>query len=370
MNIQSAGLLPLQQKEETVSFHENEIPFFVNAAMNKLYENSFSSTVSEHISTNLTSTYILRHDGHINTIILVNIKNNTMTVLNGDIHIEFKKIEKFSTYIFNRYENIQYIFFQSILTESDTLSLPYQKYRSSEDIVLSLPQTPQTYLAQLGKSTKKYIKYHLGRSNRHFPGISYAIYQTNEISEKIVLEIIDFNTARMHGKNRRSTLDETQKNWLIRITKTHGFVAVTRINGRVCAGIICSQVGKNYFMHVIAHDPAYDEYRLGILCCYRCINEAILRGGAEFHFLWGEGDYKYRLGGMKHDLYNLVVYRSRTVYFLQFGTVLRHAFIRTRLQLKKRLKQRAGGNDTIARLLRGAFRHLAVLHHFYHGKIN
>src|SRR5207245_3753907 len=108
--------------------------------------------------------------------------------------------------------------------------------------------------------------------------------------------------------------------------KMYGLVGVATVDGRVCAGVICSRSAANYFMHVIAHDPTYDEYRLGKLCCYLTICECINRGGKEFHFLWGRYEYKYRLLGVQRDLDHLTVYRSRAQFLLNGNLVLKNAY--------------------------------------------
>ena len=63
-------------------------------------------------------------------------------------------------------------------------------------------------------------------------------------------------------------------------------------------------------MHVIAHDPRYDDLRLGFLCCALTIEAAIASRAERFHFLWGFYDYKTRLGGQKQSLYRAVVFSS------------------------------------------------------------
>ena len=52
-------------------------------------------------------------------------------------------------------------------------------------------------------------------------------------------------------------------------------------------------------MHVIAHDPGFDQARLGLLCCYLSICESIRRGMREYHLLSGRYDYKRRLRGQQ-----------------------------------------------------------------------
>lgn len=313
----------------TITLHEREIPSFVKTEMERLYQNPFSSVAAEHVSNPDTSTYVVYRDGRPITIFLFLRDRRQVRVLNATIRIGTEDIQRFANYIFDQFKTVAAVSFQSVQLERvdrSSVPLPYQRFNASEDIVLALPDTPQAYLQNLGKSTRKYIKYHLNRPKRHFPTYCYTVCEPDQIDERLIQDIIDLNTARMENKHKVSTIDDAQKEWIMTVAKTYGFVGVARIDGKVCAGVICTRIGANYFMHVIAHDPRYDDYRLGTICCYLTICEAVARSGKEFHFLWGQGDYKYRLLGVQRDLDNLTVYRSRTHYFLNSGLVLKNNF--------------------------------------------
>jgi hypothetical protein len=92
---------------------------------------------------------------------------------------------------------------------------------------------------------------------------------------------------------------------------------VATIDGRVCAGAIGFRLGDSYFMHVIAHDPRFNSYSLGILCYYHTICEGIARGAKRFHLLQGRYGYKYRLLAQRQDYMNLDIYRSRVHAIVQ-----------------------------------------------------
>lgn len=335
----------------TISYYRNEIPSFVKAEMERLYQNPFSSTAAEHVDSPDTSTYVVCNSSIPVTIFLVRSEKRQVRVLNAAIKISTDEIYRFSNFIFTEYKSVTTILFQSVRIDRIGLVFPSQQFNASEDIVLTLPRSAQAYLGRLGKSTRKYIKYHLNRPLRHFPTYRFKIYENEQIDERLIQDIIDLNTARMDGKNKVSTINETHRNWIIRIAKTYGFVGAATINGRICAGVICSRVGGNYFMHVIAHDPTYNEFRLGMLCCYLTIRETIARGGTEFHFLWGQSDYKYRLLGVQHDLENLVLYRSRTQYFFNFHLVLKNMFASYARGSKVRLERSSSGGTFPARVI-------------------
>ena len=93
----------------------------------------------------------------------------------------------------------------------------------------------------------------------------------------------------------------------------------TTVSSAFCVSTAASQPGRSTMSLVTAtdseagaHDPAYNSLYLGVLCTYLTILEVIARNVREWHFLWGASEYKRRLGGIKHDLIAVTVYRCRT----------------------------------------------------------
>jgi CelD/BcsL family acetyltransferase involved in cellulose biosynthesis len=147
-----------------------------------------------------------------------------------------------------------------------------------------------------------------------------------DIDEQHVRDIIALNRARMAAKNKSSDMDAAEAARLLRLVRQGGLVSVMLLDGRVAAGTVCSRVGANYFMHVNAHDPAYDDARLGKLCCFMTICDCIGRGGKEFHFMWGRFEYKYQFLGVQQDFNELIVYRSYARMLRHAASALRTAF--------------------------------------------
>lgn len=131
-------------------------------------------------------------------------------------------------------------------------------------------------------------------------------------------------------------------------------LSLLRLDGRICAGTINFRAGDNYFLEVIAHDPAYNDYRLGTLCCYLTICECIAREGKEYHFLWGAHDYKFRLLGVQRELDHLTIYRSRRHALLYPRTVWRNWRLewerKSRLRLRKLLESKGVPGQVLKQL--------------------
>jgi hypothetical protein len=173
----------------------------------------------------------------------------------------------------------------------------------------------------------------------------HEVYAGADIDEAQVRGIIELNRARMAGKNRSSYIDDAEAERIVHFAKRYGLMSVMSIDGRVCAGAINFRVGDNYFLKVIAHDPAYNDYRLGTLCCYLTICECIARGGRDYHFLWGRYEYKYRLLGVQRDLDHVALYRSRLQMGLNGRRALGNACKRAVLHTRSWVLQRARNND-------------------------
>jgi hypothetical protein len=107
-------------------------------------------------------------------------------------------------------------------------------------------------------------------------------------------------------------IDEAEEERIIAYVALCGFVTVALSGGRVCAGAITYRLGSNFTARVLAHDPAYGSYRLGIACAYLTICECIKAGDSRFFFFgWGQGAYSQALGGRKRRLVQLSLFRSR-----------------------------------------------------------
>lgn len=304
----------------SISLYEKAIPLFVESELERLYRNTFS-TLSHFKAygdiTDDTNTYVVRENGTAVAVFLFRLSQNRVRVLNEQINVDAKEIERFVNYIFATFRSVNVISFHAIRTNLQRLALPYQRFSMSDDIVVMLPDTPDEYLAGLGKATRKNIKHHMSRLMRAFPALRFDVYLTNEISEQHVRDIIELNRARMARKNKASTISHDEEARIVELAKRCGLVSVMTLDGNVCAGAVCLRVSENYFSVVSAHSLRFDNYRLGMLCFYRTICESIKRGGKEFHFLWGRYEYKYALSGIQYNLDDVVIYRSRLQLLLQ-----------------------------------------------------
>jgi hypothetical protein len=307
-----------------------------------------------------TSTYVVRQDGRMTTVLLFHVENRRVQVLNEVIRLGQDEIDRFAAFIFERFPDVELIAFKAIETDSQQLRFPFQRVNQLEDIFMPLPDSPEAYLASLGKNTRRNVKRYTDRLKKTFPSFRFDIYE-GDVPEQIVREIIGFNRQRMAGKNKTSILDEAETQRILKLVRARGLVGVASIDGKVCAGGISYRAGANYFLDVLAHDPKYNDYWVGILCCYLTICECIRRQGREFHFLWGRYDYKFTLGAVQHDLDMLTVYRSHARMLFNMSIALNNA-ARGQMRRAKRWLDEGGKQpeNAIARIARrmvNQFRH-------------
>lgn len=131
------------------------------------------------------------------------------------------------------------------------------------------------------------------------------------MNDEVVHQIAEMNRARMRAKGRIPGVDEPYERRICGLASSQALVGKLVVGGEFVAGALCLKVANEYYLYAVAHDPSYDRYDVGFLGLYKTIIECIELGGAVFHFLWGESEYKYRLMGVKVDLYEVTLHRTR-----------------------------------------------------------
>jgi hypothetical protein len=354
----------------SITCYEDEVPPFVEAELERLYGSVFSSLAQFRVygGAEGASTYVMRKGSDVTSVLLFRRERRSVRVVNEWIKLGAAEILCFVNYIFTAYESVNIISLHAVDAEIVRLPFPFQRFNCTDDSVLTLPATPDAYLAQLGKATRKNIRRYMGRLTEHFPSFCYRAYVKDEVSEPLVRDIIMLNRLRMASKNKVSGLNDKEAQGIIRLARMKGFVVAATIDGRVCAGAITYRFGNNYFSFVRAHDPRYDSYRLGLVCGYLLVAECIARGGKELHLMWGREEHKSLLLGAQRELDHLTIYRSRTQVVLNGGTALKNAFSacmrRARLRTLHKAKH---GDDAVSRIAMSSLNVLRRVKQIRHG---
>lgn len=304
-------ILSLVAGKETLIF-ENAVPPFVADELERLYRIASSARLHFELCGHLedASTYVVRRNGKPVTLLLFRRHGREIVVLNEVIRLNYEELLHFVLAIFARFGDASVVTFTAIQADTVGFPLPLQRFHFTEDFVLPLPASEEAYLSSLGRNMRSTVKRFSNRVARDFPTYRHAIYERSEADEALLREILRLHHARMEGKNIVSSIDEAEFTQIVALTRAYGMVHVATIGGRVCAGLICWRVGKSCEMRIIAHDPSYNEYKLGTLSCYHTICASIERGDSEFRFGWGRADYKYRFLGVGQQYDRIRIYRS------------------------------------------------------------
>ena len=297
------------------SIYPNHIPDFVASALDDLYGNVYASLATLK-STNLcrTNTYVKwiveGHQQHPEAIFLFQKNEHAIRVVTEGMRLKKEDVDCFCNFIFNHDKDINRIDFHAVAPPRESLSRPNLSWACTEDIVVTLPNTEQEYLQQLGKATRKSIKKHLARAQRSLENFSHKIHLGSDVSEDALKEVVRFNHSRMAGKEKLSALDTQATNELIALIRSHGIVGLIASDHGLGAGTLACRFGDDMFSLITAHDPAYDAFGLGTLSRHLMIIYSIESGIKRFHLLGGNISSKRSALGVREKLAHLTVYRS------------------------------------------------------------
>ncbi len=287
-----------------IELYKNYIPLYVEKDLDHLYESIYSSMtyIKTLGSIENLSVYEVKQGGSAITILVFRHNKGRVDVMNELIQIDATEITRFVGYMFSRFKHVKLISFHAIQLGKGHISFPHYACHQLEDVVVSLPQSIESYLAMLGSATRKTIRKYQKKVKNDFPSYDFQVFTNEDIDARTITEIFALKSARMRSKNQVFVLREEEIEQTLHLVKQCGLVAVILIDGRICAGSISYRVGSNYFLKVSTHDPKFNGHRLGTLSCFLTICECIKRGGKECHLLWGLSEYKFRFLGIQRAI--------------------------------------------------------------------
>lgn len=339
----AAGSPAEPARDMSVACYSSEIPAFVDTEMRRLYGNIHSTLAHLEIYGGLdevTHTYIARRQSNVVAIFLFRRDADTVRVINEGMTIDTAETERFADYVFSTWLGVHTIVFHAVQAGIARLAFPFQQYDCTANIVLPLPASADAYVATLGKNTRRNLRRYMDKLTRSFPDFRFEVFEKEQVDAYHVRDIIDLNRVRIAGKNKTFGIADEEER-ILALVRASGLVGVATIDGRVAGGAIGYLAGDHYFFKIIAHDPKYNEYSAGILCCYQMICACIARGCKEYNFMWNEYEYKFALGASSRPLQHVVVYRSRPQFLLHGRMALSVALDRYRHRLSALLDKAA-----------------------------
>lgn len=323
-------------------FHRWPLPGYVWPALERRYHSIFCSEphlrihggVSEDIEA-----WVSRKDGQVSGLLLFEKRGTVAQVLNEVFVPAADELAAFAAAVFRHHPSLTAVQIRAAGIEGRVPGYRSIGAPQSEDYVLALPPSAEAWLAGLSAQTREKVRYHLRRTMRKQPGFRFRIVDGEQIDDAQLHRIIDFNRARMQKKGRRFGMSDYEEQGLRRLLRERGRLGLIEIDGEIRAGLLCTLAGKDIYMHVIAHDPAFDDLRLGFLCCVLTVQDAIAQGLERFHFLWGQYDYKTRLGGKRVELRQALLLRHPLAALLHPRRILLLVAARMKAALRARIRR-------------------------------
>jgi len=266
-------------------------------------------------------------------VLLFYIVDDTVEILNKVFAIDPADLRRACRALFRALPQARRIHVEILFSPED-LGLPHRAVQSAEHMVIDLPETPEQYLASLGKRTRGNLRNFENRLRRDHPDVATKIIVAGADARRLFDLFLDWKMTRFHNHGR-VTLWETlpyQVDQFVDLMSRTGEVHLTTITGKPAAIRFMSPVGDTTYALQGAFDPEYEIYRLGLLSIYWAIGDAIERGQRHFNLLWGTIDYKSHLGGRPVKATGVSVFRSQAARLYSTDEALRIA----RRELRRR----------------------------------
>ena len=315
-----AKILSVTPAPAGIAVHENEVPSFAGPELDRLYGTLYSSLAHFRHCASLdgVSTYVARTDGVPTAVFLFRREGSRIRVVNEGMRLDAEEVVRFARYMFAQSSLADVIEFHAVQTAASHIPLLRQQSFCAEDFIVELPSTPEEYLARLGPATRKNLKRHRNRLERDFPSFRHVVLERGDADERTIRTLIEMSRARIMAKGKAFGIDDDEARYIVTLVREAGAVLLATIDGRICGGTIMYRFGKNCISRVNTHDPEFDAYRLGMLCCYLAACHAIEAGAEHFHLGYSWYDYKTALLGEFQAFHHLALYRSP-------GALVRHA---------------------------------------------
>lgn len=362
--------IPVNDGTSAAAFHDRlldfdgaSLPVELEEALHKLYANVHSSTAHLRIYGGMESVrliYVGRDSaGRVTSLFLLQEEGRRIRVINEGMRLDAATVEAFSRHMFAARPMLSAIEFNGIDVAPLAIAFPIQQVISTAEMPLALPDSIDDYLAGLGKNMRRNLRRYMDKLCQQHPGFHFDVLEGDDIPSEHARAVIALNRTRITAKQQTFSIND-EEGRILALLRECGMAGIGWIDGKICCGALGYRIGDRYFFKIIGHDPQYNQYSLGILCCYLMISACIQRGCSEYNFMWNEYEYKYALGAHRRDLHRVVIYRSRMHQLRQGGLAAALALAGARyraaalLEPNVRMETLSPAARMAAHLLRGA----------------
>ena len=294
-------------------FYDKNLPPDLELRLEKLYQSPFCVKGYFEIVRNVEKfNVLLLSEGESSPrhVLVYTVSGRVVTILNELVRIEQEYAEYAADALFKRYPAVTTIHFNCMRENITASRYPWRLWKRSQDIAIALPSTFEAYQGELGKQTRKHLRYYQNRLQRDYADVTFHGSATEKIDPAVIGEIIRMNRLRMESKGIRSGFDHSAEERIKKFCQQYGLITTLHAGGKIIAGAVCYEVGNQVYLEAISHDSAFNSYNPGQICLYLTVQQLIREGKESFHLLWGENEYKYRFLGVKQELYFFSFYRT------------------------------------------------------------
>jgi len=239
-------------------------------------------------------------------------------VINKCFHILVKDIDQIGRILFYEFEKLQQIIFERLYVPNPEQLPKIIVEMDWNDMIISLPDSMDTYMKSLGKKTRHHINQMKNHIVRDFPDIKVHYFEKSDILLDQIEKIISLNKDRMKATGHTSYLTDTDCKLLHQYASTSGFgfLCLCEIDNKIIGGTINSIIGESAYAHVNAHDNCYNKYSAGQINFIDTIKYLIEEKNIKYlHLFNGRQAYKSHLGAISYDRYTLRIFRNKDYYY-------------------------------------------------------
>ncbi len=215
-------------------------------------------------------TYVVREDGRPVVLVFFQLDKKTALVLNDTPQESGAELQDFCRHLFQHFPAVRRICFLSQQRFIHTKEKKCSRHPSNR---LLLPRHPSVRMEQSLRFNHRNIRYFLRRLKQDHPDFAIECHAHDAVTASHCRALLQLHRPQAVDKRQaESPLDEAGEN-LVRAVQEAGLVCLLKIGGRIVAGAICLRSGGDWQLHVLACDPRFQAYGLGMLCCYFTVCE-------------------------------------------------------------------------------------------------
>jgi len=256
---------------------------------------------------------LVKEGDNINEIFIYGIKENSCNCYNSLVSIDQDVIKQFAESIFINFPTLN-----KIKYAASYLSYNLKKSflaSTANDYILNLPSKMDDYYSNIGTTTRRHLKNYKSKLLRDYPNTRFVKKTGIEIKKELIDKIVQLSYRRMKSKGIIPGKDEKDAIDFYKYSQFYGQVSYIELDGVIIAGSISYLLNDRFFLFMIAHDNDFSKYNPGQLCIIFSVQEAIDMKMKTFHFLWGDNDYKVRLGANQKLISSYIFYKSYSFGF-------------------------------------------------------